>query len=44
VNGGSLGTEASVLMYPLFVVAFIYVALRFPANRILQPLEKRLVV
>ncbi len=44
VNGGSLGTEASVLMYPLFVVAFIYVALRFPAARTLQPLEKRLVV
>jgi membrane protease YdiL (CAAX protease family) len=33
VNGGSLGTEASVLMYPLFVAAFVYVALRFPAQR-----------
>jgi uncharacterized protein len=31
VNGGALGTEASVLMYPLFVVAFVYVALRFPS-------------
>ncbi|HLX25985.1 MAG TPA: CPBP family intramembrane glutamic endopeptidase [Candidatus Cybelea sp.] len=30
VNGGSLGTEASVLMYPLFVAVFAYVALRFP--------------
>ncbi|HEY1867061.1 MAG TPA: CPBP family intramembrane glutamic endopeptidase [Candidatus Cybelea sp.] len=30
VTGGSLGTEASVLMYPLFVAAFVYVALRFP--------------
>lgn len=30
VNGGSLGTEASVLMYPLFVAVFVYVALRFP--------------
>jgi membrane protease YdiL (CAAX protease family) len=30
VNGGSLGTEASLLMYPLFVAAFVYVALRFP--------------
>lgn len=33
VNGGVLGTEASVLMYPLFIAAFIYVALRFPARR-----------
>lgn len=32
VNGGSLGTEASFLMYPLFVLAFAYVALRFPAR------------
>jgi membrane protease YdiL (CAAX protease family) len=30
INGGSLGTEASVLMYPLFVAVFVYVALRFP--------------
>lgn len=30
VNGGSLGTEASWLMYPLFIVVFLYVALRFP--------------
>ena len=30
VNGGVLGTEASVLMYPMFVAAFVYVALRFP--------------
>lgn len=33
VNGGSLGTEASVLMYPLFVAVFIYVALRFPRTK-----------
>jgi hypothetical protein len=32
VNGGGLGTEASLLMYPIFVVAFVYVALRFPAR------------
>jgi uncharacterized protein len=32
VNGGALGTEASFLMYPLFVLAFLYVALRFPAR------------
>ncbi len=32
LNGGALGTEASFLMYPLFVAAFIYVALRFPAR------------
>lgn len=30
VNGGPLGTEASFLMYPLFIVVFAYVALRFP--------------
>jgi uncharacterized protein len=36
VNGGSLGTEASFLMYPLFVLAFAYVALRFPV-RTTQP-------
>ena len=35
VNGGQLGTEASLLMYPLFVAAFVYVAVRFPANRAL---------
>lgn len=29
INGGVLGTEASVLMYPLFIAAFIYVAVRF---------------
>jgi len=33
VNGGQLGTEASLLMYPLFVAAFVYVAVRFPAHR-----------
>jgi membrane protease YdiL (CAAX protease family) len=33
INGGVLGTEASVLMYPLFIAAFIYVAVRFPATR-----------
>lgn len=33
INGGSLGTEASVLMYPLFIAAFVYVALRFPRKR-----------
>ncbi|MBV9233248.1 MAG: CPBP family intramembrane metalloprotease [Candidatus Eremiobacteraeota bacterium] len=32
VNGGVLGTEASVLMYPAFVAVFLYVALRFPAR------------
>ena len=32
VNGGVLGTEASVLMYPVFVAVFLYVALRFPAR------------
>lgn len=30
VNGGSLGTEASCMMYPLFVVMFLSTALRFP--------------
>jgi membrane protease YdiL (CAAX protease family) len=44
VNGGSLGTEASFLMYPLFVAAFIYVALRFPADRTLQPFNRRLAI
>jgi len=29
LTGGVLGTEASVLMYPLFVLAFVYVSLRF---------------
>lgn len=33
INGGVLGTEASLLMYPLFIAAFIYVAWRFPARR-----------
>jgi membrane protease YdiL (CAAX protease family) len=33
LNGGVLGTEASFLMYPLFVAAFVYVALRFPGPR-----------
>lgn len=32
VNGGPLGTEASFLMYPLFIVVFVYVALRFPTT------------
>lgn len=41
VNGGPLGTEASFLMYPLFIAVFVYVALRFkgsaplPGNRTL---------
>ena len=30
ITGGSLGTEASFFMYPLFVAVFVYVALRFP--------------
>lgn len=30
LTGGVLGTEASVLMYPLFVLAFLYVWKRFP--------------
>jgi hypothetical protein len=34
INGGSLGTEASVLMYPLFVAVFVYVALRFPKAKL----------
>lgn len=29
LTGGVLGTEASVLMYPLFVLVFIYVTLRY---------------
>jgi uncharacterized protein len=29
LTGGVLGTEASVLMYPLFVLAFVYVGIRF---------------
>ena len=33
INGGVLGTEASVLMYPLFVLVFAYVAWRFPAPK-----------
>lgn len=37
LTGGVLGTEASVLMYPLFVAAFAYVAWRFPAKRATSP-------
>jgi uncharacterized protein len=29
LTGGVLGTEASVLMYPLFLLAFVYVRLRY---------------
>jgi uncharacterized protein len=29
LTGGVLGTEASVLMYPLFVLVFVYVTLRY---------------
>jgi len=30
INGGVLGTEASLLMYPLIVVMFLYVSWRYP--------------
>ena len=36
VNGGVLGTEASFLMYPMFVLAFLYVWWRYRSNPPLQ--------
>jgi len=36
VNGGVLGTEASILMYPMFVAAFLYVWWRYRSNPRLQ--------
>jgi len=37
LTGGVLGTEASWLMYPVFVLAFLYVALRYRGQRLAEP-------
>lgn len=37
LTGGVLGTEASWLMYPVFVLAFLYVALRYRGQSLTEP-------
>lgn len=35
VNGGALGTEASVLIYPVIVAMYVYLLVRYPKNQAL---------
>jgi membrane protease YdiL (CAAX protease family) len=37
INGGELGTEASLFMIPMIVVFFFYIAWRYPKGRAAEP-------